>query len=416
METYPELGAVLKQRREELGLTLNEVPGFKKATVYRWENGTRRPRIEHLAQLAHVYQLNFEDLVALGRYPIEDKSPHKDLIQGARDALAHGDIDTAFRLATKLSRVAQKDNNQHDLSISIALLNDILADASLEDLEWRTFKNFDKLALEQLRTFSRQHDDDSTIRLTNGLMLRRSVPGSDDHLRALQNLAAAASKMGNFAQMEEYAETDATWAQERGKDNAYQFSRLLADMARLHQGNLGSPRAITRPPFWNSYIWRVYWWVVLHTAWIRGDWGFVAGGIKEAQKTYDAAWGPGARYDLSGVEAALDAHRGHAKEAIARLQQLLVSHVRLDDDVAFNIEEDLVHILVTHHHPDATRYWVPLVLRYHHQRAPGWVDYWLAPHRQPDPIHWEGISMYSRREVQTLLARQAEPIAASVSR
>ncbi len=405
METYPELGAALKKRREELGLTLNEVPGFKKTTVSRWENGTRRPRIEHLAQLARVYQLNFEELIALGRYPIEDKSPHKVLIRDARDALEHGDIDTAFRLATKLSRTAQKANNQHDLSIAIALLDDILADASLEDLEWRAFKNFDKLILEELRTYSRQHDDDSTIRLTNGLMLKRSVPGSEDHLRALQNLAAVASKVGNFTQMEQYAETDARWAQERGKDNAYQYARLFAEMARFHQGKLTKPHQVVRPPFWNPYVWRVYWWVVLHTAWIQGHWGFIAGGLKEARATYDLTWGPGALYDLAGVEAALQCHRGPCDPAIAHLQDLLVADLGLDTDVAFNIEEDLVHILVTHHHPDATRHWVPLVLRYHHQRATGWVDYWLAPHRRPVPLDWDGISCHSRREVETLLGR-----------
>lgn len=403
MQTHLELGALLKRRREELGLTMAEVPGFKKATIFRWENGSRRPRIEHLAQLAHLYQLNYDELLALGRYQVEEKSTHKDLIQDARDALEQGDTDKAFRLATKLSRLAHKSNNQHDLSIALALLDDVLSQETVEDLEWRAFKNFDKLGLEKLRTKARGNYYDSTVRLTNTLMLRSSVPGSPDHRRALKNLAIAASMVGNFAQMEEYAAADAAWAQKRGEDNAYQFSRLFADMARLHQGKLIAPHAVARPPFWNPYIWRVYWWVVLHTAWLQHDWGFISGGLKEAQETYDASWGPGARYDLAGVESALLCHRGQCATAIDRLQSLLVADLGLGKDVAFNIEEDLVHILVTQRHPDATRNWVPLVLRYHNQRASGWVDYWLSPQRRPNPIVWDGISAHSRREITHLL-------------
>lgn len=403
METYPELGSLLKRRREELGIKQSEVPGFKKTTMSRYESGERRPRFDKLSQLSQIYQLNFDELITLGHYQIEEKSTHKDLIQAAHDALATGDLDRAFSLATKLARTAQKTDSHQNLSIAWDLLKDIMARETREDLAWRAFKNFDQLGIEKLRTYAREHEDYPTARLTNTLLLKRSVPASDNYFRAVKNLAIIASIAGNFTQMESYSEEGAAIAQKRGEDNAYQFSRLYAEMARFLQGKLIAPHAVVRPPFWNPYIWRVYWWVVLHTAWIQKDWGFIAGGLKEAEKTYEASWGPWARYDLAGVEAALSCHRGSRDKAITRLQNLLVADLGMEKDVAFNIEEDLVHILVTHHHPQATRYWAPLVLRNHHQQCSGWVAYWLAPHRRPDPIVWDGISAHSQREVTQLL-------------
>lgn len=70
-----EFGKMIRDRRHELGLTLEEVGdivGVGKSTVRKWEAGTiRNLRRDKIALLAKALQLEPVDLIELDHQPIE---------------------------------------------------------------------------------------------------------------------------------------------------------------------------------------------------------------------------------------------------------------------------------------------------------------------------------------------------------
>lgn len=72
------LSSVLKQRRQELGLTLlqiAEMVGVTEATVQRWESGNiKNVRLEKVGKLAEILQVSPAALMGWAE-PVEEKQP-----------------------------------------------------------------------------------------------------------------------------------------------------------------------------------------------------------------------------------------------------------------------------------------------------------------------------------------------------
>jgi len=79
-ERIKQLGAVLKARREELGLSIRALEALSdvdNSTVTRLEQGVRiAPRPDVLAKLARALQLSLADLYVLAGYTIPQDLPN----------------------------------------------------------------------------------------------------------------------------------------------------------------------------------------------------------------------------------------------------------------------------------------------------------------------------------------------------
>jgi transcriptional regulator with XRE-family HTH domain len=78
MEVDGPLSSVLRQRREQLGLTLLEVGneiGVHYSTVLRYEQGNRKPSLDMLEKLAAVLRIARSDLMAMAGFTVDDQLP-----------------------------------------------------------------------------------------------------------------------------------------------------------------------------------------------------------------------------------------------------------------------------------------------------------------------------------------------------
>ena len=78
MSETSNLGALLRARREALGLTMAEVAEASQATlgaVYRWEHGTRHPHANSMKRLAGALLLPYETLRAAPRGGVDETTP-----------------------------------------------------------------------------------------------------------------------------------------------------------------------------------------------------------------------------------------------------------------------------------------------------------------------------------------------------
>lgn len=358
-----------------------------------------RPRRAQLAYLAELYRLNYDELLVLAGYP----NPHSDLSLAASECLAEGKINDAYRLARQLSRNAQKTNNHADYLRAQELMKEALKDVDQFELERIAFRDGDKFAIEQLRTLAKDRADFPSITFCNRLILQLSTLGSEDYRRAQRNLATIAHIVGDFTTSEQYAVEGMRMAEVHHEDQNYQFLYLTMLSARYYAGFVDTHYRTYRPTFWNPYVWRMYWWWATHSAWTQEDWSFVFDAVTHARDTYDPSWHPAGVYELEGVASALAIHQGStAQKTLAHLAELIITPLGLSYDIAENLEEDFVHLAIAHNHPDATIYWLTILLRANHQRRTGWVNYWR--HHAPPILQWDRVPILMRREYNELIA------------
>lgn len=115
-----EVAKKIKNRREQLGLTLEEVGqavGVGKSTVLRWENGNiRNMRRDKIAALAKILQISPVELVpAAGETMTEDEERLEALHQDPRLGLL---FDRTRKMRTEdvdfMIQMAQRILNERD--------------------------------------------------------------------------------------------------------------------------------------------------------------------------------------------------------------------------------------------------------------------------------------------------------------
>lgn len=117
-----EVAKKIKNRREQLGLTLEEVGqavGVGKSTVLRWENGNiRNMRRDKIAALAKILQISPVELVpAAGETMTEDEERLEALHQNPRLGLLFDhtrkmkteDVDFMIQLAQRILKKRDGD-------------------------------------------------------------------------------------------------------------------------------------------------------------------------------------------------------------------------------------------------------------------------------------------------------------------
>lgn len=100
-----ELGARLKNARQEKGLTMGQVAdqiGVSKPTVWAWEKGKSRPTAEKAELIMQTLGINI--MAGVIRSPAKYLEGH--LEQGAIDMMAHHDRQIELSKAISLKRIA----------------------------------------------------------------------------------------------------------------------------------------------------------------------------------------------------------------------------------------------------------------------------------------------------------------------
>lgn len=103
------LGQILRERREELGLSLRQLgrkAGLSDVTVLRFEQGAyAAPAPDKLAKVAEALEMSLADVYALADYAVPNDLPNlKPYLRTKYRDLPHGDIDAIERYAERLAK------------------------------------------------------------------------------------------------------------------------------------------------------------------------------------------------------------------------------------------------------------------------------------------------------------------------
>jgi transcriptional regulator with XRE-family HTH domain len=103
------LGALLKQKREELGLSsrqLGELAGMDGVTILRFEEGAfAAPRPDKLARVAQALGLTLADVYAMADYAVPDDLPSfRPYLRTKYRNLPADDVEAIERYAARLAK------------------------------------------------------------------------------------------------------------------------------------------------------------------------------------------------------------------------------------------------------------------------------------------------------------------------
>jgi transcriptional regulator with XRE-family HTH domain len=108
-EQAKNLGRILRERREELGLSLRQLgrkAGLSDVTVLRFEQGAyAAPAPDKLAKVAEALEMSLADVYALADYAVPSDLPNlKPYLRTKYRDLPQGDIDAIEKYAERLAK------------------------------------------------------------------------------------------------------------------------------------------------------------------------------------------------------------------------------------------------------------------------------------------------------------------------
>ena len=395
--------------REQLGLSQEQVKGFNRQAIYRWEAGLVKPTRRHLHKLASALQIPVEYL--LDDEDISNGIPLRSRSLARVEALLlDQQYDAAYEAGVSFARWAYEVGDNDATSASNKLMKEIVSHLDEERLLRAALGQLDTATLRRLSSITNYREQWPLTLIVNELLLNRYVPGTTDHLKMVRNRGVIHVRLGHFMCASQWYRTE--------MDTSVAIPanvRRMVEMDVATADFLAGKPAVKHPDVAANaqeghVLWYLYWWYETHAAWRAQDWSGLKIAYRSAYKGLPATWlGTSADIAFAGIDAVLRWRAG--LEPLENLRKILLRkdfETITDMDMADDLHNDWIHLLSAMEHPSAGVEWASWIQQMHLQKRDGWLRYWLD-HRPSTPIPWEAMPIGLSRHLHSVIEEPPPP-------